>query len=130
MNDRMDPAEGRIGTLGSIKNLIEIKRVALRRRVWFKTLNKVERGIIDLTVKYVDKIRSTMLAKVLTAIIEKLQSTMRSRLDCLVRTIGSVMAERISEIAIKWGNLNAKLWAKDLMFAKLLTINSGKFRNI
>ena len=62
----------------SIGKLNETKKHALRRGVWFKALNRVERGIIDLTVKYVDNIKSTKLAKVLTAIIEKLQATTES----------------------------------------------------
>ncbi len=62
----------------SIGKLNETKKHALRRGVWFKALNRVERGIIDLTVKYVDNIKSTKLAKVLTAIIEKLQQTMEN----------------------------------------------------
>jgi hypothetical protein len=42
------------GILLSVGKLVEAKKVALRRAVWFRALNRVERGIIDLTVKVVD----------------------------------------------------------------------------
>ena len=62
----------------SVGNLAEAKKLALRRHVWFRVLNRVERGIIDLTVKYVACIKSGKLAKLVTAIMEKLQSAAES----------------------------------------------------
>ena len=62
----------------SVGMLTQAKTLALRRGVWFRTLNRVERGIIDLTVRYVDNIKSAKLAKVVTAIIEKLQLAMEN----------------------------------------------------
>ena len=49
----------------STKDLSEAKKSALRRGVWFRSLSRVERGIIDLTVRYVDNVKSSKLAKVL-----------------------------------------------------------------
>ena len=57
----------------SVAELVEVQKVAQRRGVWFRALNRVERGIIDLTVKVVDCIKSGKLAKMLEAIVEKLQ---------------------------------------------------------
>ncbi len=48
----------------TIARLTDAKKTALRRGIWFRSLNRVERGIIDLTVKYVDNIKSAKLAKV------------------------------------------------------------------
>ncbi len=107
----------------SIKKLAEFKKFALRRRVWFKSLSRVERGIIDLTVKYVDNIKSTKLAKVVTAIIEKLQVSMESKAERLVRTVGLALAKKVSEIAVRWGNRLAIDWAKDREFARFLVFN-------
>jgi hypothetical protein len=72
------------GSFLSVGNLADTKKTALRRGVWFRTLNRVERGIIDLTVRYVENIKSTKLAKVVTAIIEKLQYAIESVADRLV----------------------------------------------
>ena len=109
----------------SIGKLTETKKHALRRGVWFKALNRVERGIIDLTVKYVDSIKSATLAKVVTAIIEKLQQTMETLADKMVRTVGLPLARKISDIAVSWGNHLAKLWADDWGFARFLALNFG-----
>ena len=108
------------------KKLAQTKKLALRRRVWFGTLNRLERGIIDLTVKYVDSIRSAKLAKLVTAIIGKLQSALECTVDRLVRTIGLPLAKKISDIAIRWGNRLASLWADDLAFARFLVFNFVK----
>jgi hypothetical protein len=110
----------------SIGRLSEAKKTALRRGVWFRSLNHVERGIIDLTVRYVDNIKSSKLAKVVTAIMEKLQTTIESMEDKFVRTVGLPLARKISNIAIGWGNLSAVRWAEDLGFAKYLAFNLAK----
>jgi len=106
----------------SIRRLSEFKKTALRRGVWFRSLNRVERGIIDLTVRYVDNIKSAKLAKVLTAILVKLQTTTESMIDKLVRTIGLPLTRKISNIAVGWGNHLASLWANDSAFARFLVV--------
>ena len=116
------------GGLASLRNLAEAKKEALRRRLWFSSLSRVERGIIDLTVRYVDKVKSTRLAKVLTAIMDKLQSAMESTLDRLVKAVGLPLARKISNTAFKWGNSSARSWAEDRAFARFLVVNFGKVR--
>jgi hypothetical protein len=106
----------------SVGLLTQAKKLALRRGVWFRTLNRIERAIIDLTVKCVDSIKSGRLAKMLTAIIDKLQSAMESIVDRLVRTIGVPLAEKISCVAAGWGNVSAESWASDLSFAAFLAM--------
>jgi len=110
----------------SICRLTDAKKTALRRGVWFRILNRVERGIIDLTVKYVDSIKSSKLAKVVMAIIQKLQISMESKVEHLVRTVGLALAQKISEIAVRWGNRLASSWAEDREFAKFLVLNLRK----
>jgi hypothetical protein len=115
----------RCGGFGSVKSLIEFKRVALRRHVWFTSLSRVERGIIDLTVKYVDSIKSSKLARVVTAIVEKLQTSMESKTERLVRTVGLALAKKASDIAVSWGNRLALAWAHERAFARFLVFNFG-----
>src|SRR5664279_5131504 len=97
----------------SVRMLIETKKLALRHRVWFRLLNRVERGIIDLTVRYVDSIKSVTLAKVVMAIMNKLQCAVESVGDKLVRMVGLPLARKISNIAFSWGNRLASTWAYD-----------------
>ncbi len=115
-----------IGRLASIQELAKTKKLALRHGHWFRTLSRVERGIIDLTIRYVDNIKSTKLAQVVTAIIVKLQISMESKAEHLVRTVGLALAQKISEIAVRWGNCLASSWAKDREFARFLVLNLTK----
>lgn len=77
-----------VGKSLTIRALIQAKRLALRRHVWYETLNRVERALIDLTVRYISNIKSKKLASTLTAIIDKLQDSTKSRLDRLMETVG------------------------------------------
>ena len=106
----------------SVRVLAQTKKLALRRGVWFRALNRIERAITDLTLQCVDTIKSGKLAKLLTAIMDKLQSAMESIFEKLVRTIGVSRAEKISCIAIGWGNVSAKSWASDRSFAVFLAV--------
>ena len=110
----------------TIRKLSEVKKVAVRRGVWFNSLSRIERGIIDLTVRYVNDIKSSKLATVVTAIVEKLQLAFENTVDRLVRTIGIPLAKKISAIAVRLGNLSAASWAVDLGFAKYLTLSFNK----
>ena len=108
--------------LPSIQRLSKLKSVALRRRVWFRVLTRIERGVLDLTMRCVDNIRSTKLAKVVTAILSKLQSTLESFADQKVRTIGRSLAEKMSAIAVGWGNHSARKWAGEDGYARYLAL--------
>lgn len=126
MSDRVLATLGEGRSFPSVKMLETAKKLALRRRVWFKLLNRVERGIVDLTVKYVDCIKSRKLAKVVVAIMSKLELAFESMLDRLVRTSGLPLARKTSNVAVCWGNRLASLWAEDLAFARFLVVNFGK----
>jgi hypothetical protein len=115
-----------LGSFPSVKALAQFKKAALRRRVWFKLLSRVERGIVDLTIECVDNIKSRKLAEVVTAIIDKLQSTAESVVDRLVRTVGLPLARKASSIAVSWGNRSAVGWTDDLKFARYLVSLLGK----
>ncbi len=106
----------------SVRRLVEAKRTALRRGVWFRVLNRVERGVLDLTVRCVDKIESAILAKVVTAILIKLKLAMESTVEKLVRVVGRSLTQKVSRIALNWGNVSASQWAEDTLFARYLAI--------
>jgi len=118
--------KGEPAVLTSVAALAQAKKLALRRGVWFRTLSRVERAVIDLTVKCVDIIKSGKLAKLVTAIVSKLQSAMESTVDRMVRTTGLSLARKISAIAVSWGNHLAHRWADDLGFARFLVVNFAK----
>lgn len=94
----------------------------MRKRVWFRVLDRVERGIGDLTIRCVDVVRSSMLARMLRPVIEKLMDAMKSKVEKLMEKIGWSSAQKIAYLAVSWGNHKALNWAFDLGFAKYLTI--------
>ena len=102
--------------------LSKIKIRAIRRGLWFKVLSRVERASINLTLKVVRKVRSLLLAKVLTNIMKKLLDAMESKVARLMKEVGRGLAQNLSRIAQKWGNKSAKSWSQDLGFVKYLTI--------
>jgi len=106
----------------SVGKLVEFKRAALRRGLWFRVLDRAERGVIDLTVKYVGNIRSAKLAGVVVAILDKLKLTMETAVDKMVRVFGCSQAQKVSTLAVRWGNRLASCWAWDAGFARYLAV--------
>ena len=109
----------------SIHSLTKFKKTALRHGLWFKRLTRIERAIIDLTTRIVENIKSKKLAKIVMAIIQKLQCSAETKIERFVRTFGLALAKRVSEIAYCWGNRFAFAWATDAKFAKFLAINNA-----
>lgn len=109
---------------GSISRfeLMKIKGRALRHRVWFKTLDRIERAIINLTIKCVEKVRSLKLAEIVMAILNKLKQNLENRIKTLIKQVGVPLAQRVSQIAQKWGNKFAYKWAEEPNFIQYLII--------
>ena len=108
----------------SRQGLTKIKARALRRKVWFKALSRVERGIIDLTIRCVERIRSHALMKTVLAIIDKLLRTLEESYLKKVERAGREIARKICEIAWKWGNSHALTWKYDINFVRFLGVNA------
>ena len=109
---------------------MKIKARALRRRVWFRALSRVERCIVDLTIRCVERVRSAVLARTIFAIINKILKTLENRFLEKVNKVGSVIAEKVCGIAERWGNKNASSWRYDSGFIRFLginAVNSGGF---
>src|SRR2546428_3960354 len=81
-------------SLLSKNSLLRLKTKALRNRVWFRVLSRIERGLLDLTMKWVDQVKSTKLTRILGEILTKLFSAMNQNIvrdfqrgRCLARMI-------------------------------------------
>jgi hypothetical protein len=118
----LSPSKVTVRDVLSVRRLGEIKRAALRRGLWFRALNRVERSVLELTVRCVDRIRSAMLAKVVMAVLIKLKLAMESAVERTVRVVGRSLALKVSGIALSWGNCSAAEWAEDSAFARYLAI--------
>ena len=102
--------------------LTSLKQRALRKRVWFKILDRAERAIVDLTIRIVKKIRSSTLKEMLVTISGKLMEAMESQVARSTETIGRPLAQKIASLAVSWGNHAALKWPKDSSFTRYLTI--------
>jgi hypothetical protein len=104
------------------EQLLKLKLKAMRAGVWFRNLPRIDRVLIDLTIKVTISIRSITLANSIRAIIKKLESLLESSLTRALKGIGLQLAQKISLIAQKWGNALARNWASDLSFVKFLSV--------
>ena len=102
--------------------LIKLKCKAMRAGVWFRALPRIDRVLVDLTIKVTDNIRSASLAKCIFAVVGKLEGLLESRVLKSLRLIGRPLAEKISLSAQKLGYSSAKSWANDSSFAFFLAI--------
>jgi hypothetical protein len=102
--------------------LIKLKLKAMRAGVWFRALPRIDRVLIDLTIKVARCVRSSVLAKSILSITGKLEALLESKLARAIRDIGFPLARKLSLLAQKWGNEGAQEWAKDAGFAQYLAI--------
>lgn len=102
--------------------LAKLRVRALRRGIWFRVLSRVERGLMDLAIKVVERVRSLVLARSLIGVVEKLVGSMESEVARLMKTVGRSLAGKLSEIARNWGNSSARLWANNLGFIQYLAV--------
>lgn len=105
------------------KSLVVARRIALRRRIWFKTLSRIERAQVDLTIQVVLKVQSKVLKNILTNILQKISRIVESQGSCLEKNVGRSMAKKLSLIATSWGYRSAENWPQDEGFVQFLTIN-------
>lgn len=107
--------------------LAGVRRKALRRKVWYNALDRVERGILSLTSQLVDRVESRVLGVEIVKILAKLRDAMKSDFVRLVEGYGVKMAKKISVQALEWGNMLAEAWSYDFGFARYLALlNANK----
>jgi len=98
------------------KYLLSMKKKALRRGVWYRTLDRVERGIVSLTARLIDRVESEMLGVELVKILAKLVKALKSGFVRHMEMFGLGRVFELSRLAVELGNLVAKGWVNDLGF--------------
>ncbi len=110
--------------------LAKLRLLAVRRRVWFRVLNRLERGLLDLTLKVAKRVRSRVLSNAVFSIVSKLAEALEGKVVRWMRKVGFEMAENLSRFAQDWGNVSAREWAYDLGFVRYLAVmkmNANEF---
>jgi len=106
------------------EGLAKLKTIAVRRGLWFKVLSAVERAVVDLTLKVVERVRSSVLKEVLKSIASKVVEALKSRsFKERAMAIGRALAERLVRIAERLGNKSAREWAEDPSFVMYLGVS-------
>jgi len=95
--------------------LLDLRTRSLRKRVWYRALDRIERGLVDLTIRWVDNVRNCTMARVLLRILGKLLQALEHGM-VRVLTVGRELALRASELAVRWGNTQAYTWRSDKAF--------------
>jgi hypothetical protein len=104
------------------KQLIKLRLKAIRAGVWFRALPRIDRVLVDLTIKVASTVRSVILAKSILTIIRKLEELLESRLLRVLRKVGAPLAQKLSLVAQRWGNMSAKNWPSDKSFVNYLAV--------
>jgi hypothetical protein len=105
-----------------------LRRRALRSKAWFR-LERVERAVVELTIKVVERVRSSTLARMILGIADKLRQWVKPSLKELALSVGRPLAERIARVAEAWGNREAKKWPKDpgfMLYLGMSWLNTPK----
>ncbi|HLC11543.1 MAG TPA: hypothetical protein VJL56_06845 [Candidatus Bathyarchaeia archaeon] len=104
--------------------MVGLKIRGLRRRVWFWALDRMERGLVDLTIRWVDKVRSGRMTETLMRILEKLAQALETGMGRVLGR-GRELALRASSLAVGWGNSQAYAWRHDESYALALGLGHG-----
>ncbi len=95
---------------------------ALRRRLWYRSIDILERGIFNLTCIVVDRVKSPVLGEKLLRIVVKLRNALKSEFAKLVETLGVRRAWEAAECAVEWGYMAARAWRMDADFARFFAV--------
>lgn len=102
--------------------LLKLKSRAMRKGVWFRALPRIDRVLIEVTLRVTCNVRSLVLMKCLCEVAKKLEALLESRLSVATRKFGFPLAQKLGAIAQKWGNESAKEWGLNLRFARYLAV--------
>src|SRR2546422_10365669 len=101
--------------------LVGLKTRGLRRRVWHWALDRMERGLVDLTIRWVDKVRSGRITETLMRILEKLAQALETVIEKVLEK-GRELATRASELAVEWENESAFYRRFERIFSRAVSI--------
>ena len=102
--------------------LIKLRLKAKRAGVWFRALPRIDRVLVDLTIRVASSVRSATLARNILVVTKKLEGLLESSLLRAFRGIALQLAQKLSLVAQKWGNTSARHWASNVSFVKFLAV--------
>lgn len=103
-------------------DLSRLKLKAMRCGVWFRALKRIDRALLDLTLRVCDVVRGRALARSLCAVVAKLEMALENRVSHVVETVGFQLAVRTGLVGQRLGNVSARDWGRDVSFARFLAV--------
>ncbi len=100
--------------------LSEVRRQALRRRVWYSALDCVERGILSISAKVIEGVKSSLLNIQIVRIIAKLRDACKSGFVRHMERYGVERVRVVQAEAARLGYLGAAALSRDLGFIRYL----------
>ena len=92
----------------------------MRRGVWYRVLDRLERGILTLASRVVDEVKDAALGVELVKIIAKIRDATSSRFVRHVETFGVLQVRAVCGHALGFGYTGAGSWASEEGFARYL----------
>jgi hypothetical protein len=103
--------------------LLKLRLRAQRAGSWLRSLDRIDRVMVNLVIMVANRVHSPVLAKAIFCVVNKLEGVSENNLfSRIMREAGFPLARRLSFLAQKWGNTHARNWAFDISFAKFLAI--------
>ena len=102
--------------------LVKLKLKAILAGVWFKALTRIDRVLVDLTMKVTQRVRSPSLTRSILSVTRKLEDLLEGRIVRVMREFGFPLASKLSVFAQKWGNKDSEAWVDDVGFARYLSV--------
>jgi hypothetical protein len=95
-----------------------IRRKAFRRGVWFSSLDDVERGILSISLKVLDSVKSSLLNFQLVIIVEKLRDACRGESIKRLEWLGIERVKAIQAQALSFGYKGSEKLGGDIGFIR------------
>jgi hypothetical protein len=102
--------------------LLKLKMRAMRAGVWFRGLRRIDRVLVDLTLKVAVSVRSALLARSVLSVTRRLGELLENKVGRAIRETGFSLARRLSQFAQRWGYRAAEGWVTDLGFVRFLAV--------
>ena len=103
--------------------LREARSYALRRRVWYLALDDVERNIVNLSIRLVERVKSPALAAELNKILAKIREASKNVFTRHIDAFGRRKVRQVVDAAVGFGNYSAVDWLRSDSLEKLLALN-------
>ena len=104
--------------------LDDVRRRAIRGRVWFRTLDGLERAILSLSARILDgAVKISCLGVELMKIVAKIEDALKGVFERRLEGYGLWRAGEIAEMAVRLGYSGTRGWLDD-SFARYVTFMS------